>query len=263
MKKSKETPITSVKIGKQLKYLCQGNNRQRKVYPIDKRDFADLIHDMYEGEYKVFDYPADSSAADKAYSRTKTQKTIANHIDDKQGVSFNWINIYCKFFGCTSDFLLGIIDMPTHETTNIYLKTGLSYQAINGLLALKEADNISIENGNTNYQLAPILDSILALNNGLSFEMLMRDIREYLISDYLIPATHDKKGNPIFSESEYDCSDMPLIKSKQYYQTLYRSKEDLSDYVINPITKERREAEAIFTLSKHLASIKNDLENNK
>lgn len=134
MKKSQDKPITSVKIGEQLKYLCQGNNQQNKVYAIDKRDFADLILDMYESKYSVFEYPADCDDNNKSYERGKKQKTIAKHIDNISGVSFDWINVYCKFFGCSSDYLLGIISEPTHEITDINKKTGLTTAAASKLL---------------------------------------------------------------------------------------------------------------------------------
>ena len=45
---------------------------------------------------------------------------------------------YCKFFHCSADYLLGLIEMPTHAETDIHAETGLSTEAIEQLIKWNE-----------------------------------------------------------------------------------------------------------------------------
>ncbi len=252
----KQERDSGIVISDKLLYLCKCN-QQNKVYDVENGIYKDLLHDMYEGKYKVFDYPAD---CDKAYERVKTQRRIAQHINGKKA-SIAWIKNYCKFFGCSADYMLGLIDSPTKELTDIHNRTGLSDHAIKGLLALKDSDNISVENFNPNHQLTPILNQLLAMDNGLVFEHVMTCIREYLLSGYTIPFTHTKKGKPIIPDSEYDYSYNPITKSKQYYLSLLRNENDFNDCVSYQITKENIQTTAMKKLEKCLSRIEEDFKN--
>jgi hypothetical protein len=130
---------SGILIGDKLKYLCLHNPRNNKVYGVDHRDFADLIKDMFEGKYKIFSYPEDcKSDTDRQQERRNKQGTITAHIDNKSGCDIEYIKKYCHFFGCTSDYLLGIADRPTKYQTDINKKTGLSDDAIKNLVADSE-----------------------------------------------------------------------------------------------------------------------------
>lgn len=44
------------------------------------------------------------------------RRTIKDHINGKRkSVTFDWINIYCSFFGCSADYILGFIEEFTHD----------------------------------------------------------------------------------------------------------------------------------------------------
>lgn len=134
---------SGIVISDKLLHLCNTNNQQNKKYDVANSEYSELLHDMYESEYKVFDYPADCKKdSDKTYQRNKTQKRIALHINGKKA-SISWIQKYCKFFGCSADYLLGYIDKPTHEITDINKASGLSTAAIQKLLDNQETKIIT------------------------------------------------------------------------------------------------------------------------
>jgi len=60
---------------------------------------------------------------------------IHRHVyDDVRDIDITWLKNYCSFFGCSADYILGYIDKPTHEITDINKKSGLSSAAIRELL---------------------------------------------------------------------------------------------------------------------------------
>lgn len=62
-------------------------------------------------------------------------KTIRSHVfNDVSDIDITWLHNYCKFFKCSADYILGYIDQPTHETTDVYSKTGLSFSSAKKLL---------------------------------------------------------------------------------------------------------------------------------
>lgn len=65
--------------------------------------------------------------------------TIRGHLgySDAKNVPIYWVRHYCDYFGCSADYLLGYIDLPTHAATDVSAKTGLSLDAIKSLFKLK------------------------------------------------------------------------------------------------------------------------------
>lgn len=55
------------------------------------------------------------------------------------------LKIYCDFLGCSADYLLGIIDAPTYEITDIKAKTNLSPAAVKNLLQADTDTKIVID----------------------------------------------------------------------------------------------------------------------
>ena len=44
------------------------------------------------------------------------RKSIKDHVNGKvNSISYEWINIYCSFFGCSADYILGFINEFTHD----------------------------------------------------------------------------------------------------------------------------------------------------
>lgn len=62
-------------------------------------------------------------------------RTINKHLgyEDCSHIEGNWIVNYCNFFGCSADFLYGLIDTPRHEQTDITKYTGLSVNSVTRL----------------------------------------------------------------------------------------------------------------------------------
>ena len=173
-KKERDSGIV---ISDKLLFLCNMNNQQNKKYDVANGIYKYLLHDMYEGRYKVLDYPADcTTAPDKADQRNTTQKTIAGHINGKKA-SISWIKRYCKFFGCSADYMLGLIDCPTKEITDIHNATGLTPISIKGLKVLNAAEK-------------EVLNNLLTVKRGLYFKRMLAAIRQFLYGNYRIPITH-------------------------------------------------------------------------
>lgn len=112
-----------------LLYLCsrKGINAPSKNIPRKlARAFmaAGLIHDDGDVENK--------------------RKMIASDLqrDPGEHLPGDHIDLYCRFFGCSADFLLGYIDTPTYEEKALAELTGLSER---GYLALLAKDPVIIK----------------------------------------------------------------------------------------------------------------------
>lgn len=185
-------PFNGVFISERIKYLMNGQNRlKRKYFTISA-----LTKDMYESRCKIFDYQS-SISDDRKFEREQKARIISRHLKGTLP-SYEWLIAYCNFFGCDSDFLLGIQEKPTKDITDIYSKTGLSDSAIKSILKLQSADN-----DRTDYKLMQILNDLLVVDNGNVFANLLQNIRTYLCaSDYSTPAVFDKDGQIIKSSTE-------------------------------------------------------------
>lgn len=71
-----------------------------------------------------------------------TADTINKHLADKQLPDRKWIDLYCDFFDCSADYLMGYIDEPTPETTDICGQTGLSETSVNKLIRKKKRNRM-------------------------------------------------------------------------------------------------------------------------
>lgn len=81
----------------------------------------------------TYNSPENSSyrqAIDTIYKRIKADL----YNTDFKEMSGKYILAYCKFFHCSADYLLGLIEMPTHAETDIHAETGLSTEAIDRLI---------------------------------------------------------------------------------------------------------------------------------
>lgn len=78
-------------------------------------------------------------AIDTIYKRVKAD--LRN--TDFKGTSGRYMSAYCKFFHCSADYLLGMIEMPTYTKTDIHAETGLSAEAIEQLIEWNEKAKLS------------------------------------------------------------------------------------------------------------------------
>lgn len=72
---------------------------------------------------------------EKAKQRDNVRKRIDEHLklESADNVSGIWLHRYCDYFKCSSDFLFGYIDLPTHNYTDIHKETGLSIDSLKNL----------------------------------------------------------------------------------------------------------------------------------
>lgn len=60
--------------------------------------------------------------------RAYTGHVIEGHLKrpPKTGLSFEWIDRYCRYFKCSADYIMGYIETPTHEQKTVTELTGVS-----------------------------------------------------------------------------------------------------------------------------------------
>ena len=63
-----------------------------------------------------------------------TRQKIARDIKKGAPIKVEFLDWYCRFFGCSADYLMGYIDTPTHEEKEIQELTGLNDGAVRTLL---------------------------------------------------------------------------------------------------------------------------------
>lgn len=181
-------------ISERIKYLMNGQNRLKTKY----FTISAMVKDMYESSCKIFNYDS-VNPDDRKLEREQKQRIISRHLKGTLP-SYDWLIAYCNFFGCDSDFLLGIQEKPSKDITDISAKTGLSDNAIKSILKLQSADN---EKTDSDYRIMQILNDLLVVDNGNLFKELMQSIRTYLCaSEYTTPAVFDKDGQIIKSSTE-------------------------------------------------------------
>ena len=108
----------------------------------DSKDFARLLIDKsFYTFYNSGDKSADSTSNEykQYYKNVDTlSKVITRCLYDNQFQNDNLLIACCRLFGCSADYLLGFIELPTYADTDIYKETGLEKDAINTLSILKE-----------------------------------------------------------------------------------------------------------------------------
>lgn len=111
--------------------------------------FARLLYDNYyeylnihdENGKKTFDDNATYTGAknnDYRFAVDIVRKEVTKDLTASDCRNSKYLYAYCLCFGCSADYLLGFIDLPTHVDTDIYKETGLSKDAIEMLRFWKE-----------------------------------------------------------------------------------------------------------------------------
>lgn len=99
----------------------------KELYTFD--NFGDKSADSTSGEYKQYFKNIDTLS-----------KRITHCLYFNQFQNDNLLIACCHFFKCSADYLLGLIDLPTHADTDIYNKTGLNEESIQTLRELQLSD---------------------------------------------------------------------------------------------------------------------------
>ncbi len=103
-----------------------------------KIDFTKVANDLYNKHLREYSISCEDKAKNDSSRLKNTADTLRKHLDITSGenISGLWLNIYCKYFSCSCDFLMGYIERPSHEKIVIPKVTGLSDKAIDTLKAL-------------------------------------------------------------------------------------------------------------------------------
>ncbi len=123
---------TFLKIDKQLNHLMETH-----VPAINNaEELSQLMHDAGILKY------SSKKGVTHEQSILHSAKTINNH---RNGLSVgtDWIKYYCEFFNCSADYLVGIIEYPTHEITDIVSEIGLDTESISRLQKMNKYRNFN------------------------------------------------------------------------------------------------------------------------
>lgn len=212
----------------------------------------------------------------KIHAHNNVKKALQNHINGK-GVSVDYITAYCKFFGCSSDYLLGFIDTPLHTK---YDDIPLKHETINALKRIKAnylnhgyqtfvAFMYGIER--QPYQPLDMLNFVLC---SPQFENMLYTLEDYIKPDYCIPmfymdANQDASGkaqyhiphNPIHEKIVYDNKGNVVLDNDNMpvydrYLPLVKSTLHPTDYRAIQIDKNFLESVALREIEKAIEDMK-------
>lgn len=189
-----------------------------------------------------------------------THDTLYKHIydpryDSAKNISGMWLNIYCKYFACSCDYLMGYISNPTHENSDIHMVTGLNDKAIALLKYRKENEN--------KINFAANLSMINAVLCSSGFDQLIAGIYNYIYLDYNVPVFHTGKeteidGNPYLEMEVADKFGDYNLDAEKYLLHFAKDKNAPYDYTSVVVDKDFLETVATDKIKKALDIIKAD-----
>lgn len=184
--------------------------------------------------------------------------TITDHLFKYEFIDIQtkWVLAYSMYFGCSIDYLAGIIEQPTHETTDIYNVTGLSLNAIQGIQNIKKWDDERNKNKQLGLCLTDTLNVVLSNNFVLD---LLQGIKDYISPYYTVPVYHTGKKilnndgekvnevkNSPFDKYKYDSGDT------LYFIHLAKDEKNLYENIPIPITHSLLQEKAIGDIRRSL-----------
>ena len=148
----KDAAITN----ERLLYLVNNYSKERNLKePKSKLEFARLLYDNFWEllgfkEKRNFNNRYNYASPENKNYRNDVDivyKELCNDLKSKNcnNSKANYIIAYCKYFMCSADYLLGLIDLPTYADTDVNKETGLNVKSIQTLRDIQKTD----ENENT------------------------------------------------------------------------------------------------------------------
>lgn len=201
------------------------------------------------------------------------KRTLERHLNETvsaENLSGQWISIYCKFFKCSCDYLMGYISNPTKGNTDMHQKTGLNDVAIKTLSSWYKYQN-EMKEACQEQTYLPIETLNILLSDNYTAELLLNSIQELFQTDYNIPVYHNGESEDVYINDKYSkvsipkCiafnNDLDVIKGQWnfpdlYLLTLVKDKEKTWDNRQIPLDDDFFEAVAIRKIQKHLLDIR-------
>lgn len=185
--------IPNYHFGRCLKYLYSINE-----IDIGKRGWADSVASALF-DMGILKYHSTDDVDARIKQKYSVKKSLQNHLTriSAEEISAKWLSVYCNYFDCNADYLMGYIEKPTYALTDINEKTGLSVEAIEALELLKsDKENIhlfyNIELETLDFILKSIRKKQILQKNGIGFtESILHFIGLYLCSDDIIKERSD------------------------------------------------------------------------
>lgn len=188
--------IPNYHFGKCLKYLYSINE-----IDTGKRGWADSVaSSLFDTGILVYHSANDVKNIDaRTKQKYSVKKSLQNHLakNSAEEISVQWLSVYCNYFDCSADYLMGYIEKPTYALTDINEKTGLSVEAITALELLKsDTENIhlfhNIELETLDFILKSIRKKQILQKNGIGFtESIFHFIGLYLCSGEIVKERSD------------------------------------------------------------------------
>lgn len=230
MKKYSKDLSTS---GGRLAYLFNTNN-----YDLDKGDLRKAIRKMYIDGVLEFS-PVEKDKTDSKETAALKEKNqhdaditnaynqIIRHLNNKK-IEVDWLVRYCKFFNCSADYLLGIIESPLNET-------GLSLESISKLKRsdadTRELFSDMIESGYME-DVVSVMRSFYAIGNSVqisatnqenkkNYDKAIENIKLKMLrdsgADFIHNLAYDKK---VFNYFMSNAVDIHQQKEKEFYKNM-------------------------------------------
>lgn len=224
---------------KQLDYLMKRGIKNDKGQLENIKNANDLAIKILENEkcreiLKISDSDMDTKIdinGNIRYEKTlgNTAKSINNHLHYPDSMSQKYIKAYCIIFDCSADYLLGFIDLPTHENQSVYEITGLDNSTID------ELSNLPISEKH-------IIDAMFGRTSGSM--TLIKTIKEMLYYSH-----------PITKNKTYIKLDRGLTTRDKDYEELEHelNNHDVIDIFSYKLSIEMRSIIEVLSMNKELS----------
>lgn len=179
-------------VSNRLKYLIEHDSVEHGGR-ITKRHSTELAKRLFENDYLKYDVYTKKT---KSQQVNAVSKTIQKHLNKESNPNTLWLKIYCDYFDCSADYLLGFISTQKQDTASVHDITGLSHDAIDALHLMKTGADNALWHNTELETLNFILENIRRiqkLNKGIGFtDSILHYIGMYLHNDTIRkePATH-------------------------------------------------------------------------
>ena len=120
---------TRARFAERLEFLCA----QKGITYKDRKNLPRAL------AVAMVDSGIVSCVADRGYEIENTRQKIRGDLEKDSARTVDHLDLYCRYFGCSADFLMGYIDTPTHEEKALKDLTALSDTSCRALL---EKDSI-------------------------------------------------------------------------------------------------------------------------